>query len=342
MASKIELNPEILLSQASEMQSLTSEYESLFSKVTSNLNDTNNNWSELLANNFSGKISSAQQSFSNITTLLSSGAAAARNSAQTLQSMDQSLSKAFGESTGEGVTSEQVQNMIDTIKDYEAWEKKSQKASLGESELESSFVDVWADISEDYENMPTWVKEMINTIDAARGADVKVTDILKRFSKLGKLAEKIEEGSFDWRNDGSGLAEVFDFSKGKMYKEVYDVVYGTNAKGTQIIRDAEDAYSTEINRYMEKGDYLNAAGSLGKCMAFSAFGEVYNIFDVGAGMVGNTVEKYTSMVGNAVLSFGEGLNIVNGNNAIGNAAVAVGNAINWFGKKSNEGWHKMF
>lgn len=96
MASKIELNPEILLSQALEMQSLTSEYEALFSKITSSLNDTNNNWSELLANNFSGKISSAQQSFANITALLSSGAQAAKNSAKTLQSMDQSLSKVFG------------------------------------------------------------------------------------------------------------------------------------------------------------------------------------------------------------------------------------------------------
>lgn len=342
MASKIELNPEILLSQALEMQSLTSEYEALFSKITSSLNDTNNNWSELLANNFSGKISSAQQSFANITALLSSGAQAAKNSAKTLQSMDQSLSKVFGGSTGDGISDQQVQDIIDTIKDYEDWEKKSSKASLSKTDLESNFADAWAGISEEYENMPTWVKKMIDTFDAARGADVKVNDILKRFSKLGKVAEKIEEGKFDWRNDGSGLVEVFDFSRGKMAKEVYDVVYGTNAKGTQIIRDAEDAYSTEINRYIEKGDYLNAAGSLGKCMFFSTLGEVYNAFDVGAGMVGNTVEKYTSMVGDAILATGEGLNIVQGNNVVGNAAVAVGNAINWFGKKSNEGWHKMF
>ena len=77
MASRIILDPETLLAQAGEMQSLTAEYESLFSKVTGTLNDTNNNWSELLAHNFAGKISSAQQSFASITELLASGAAAA-------------------------------------------------------------------------------------------------------------------------------------------------------------------------------------------------------------------------------------------------------------------------
>ena len=56
MASRIILDPETLLAQAGEMQSLTAEYESLFSKVTGTLNDTNNNWSELLAHNFAEKI----------------------------------------------------------------------------------------------------------------------------------------------------------------------------------------------------------------------------------------------------------------------------------------------
>lgn len=88
MASRIILDPETLLAQAGEMQNLTAEYEALFSKVTGTLNDTNNHWSELLAHNFAGKISSAQQSFKGITELLSSGAAAAKNSAATMQSVD--------------------------------------------------------------------------------------------------------------------------------------------------------------------------------------------------------------------------------------------------------------
>ena len=102
MASRIILDPETLLAQAGEMQNLTAEYEALFSKVTGTLNDTNNHWSELLAHNFAGKISSAQQSFASITELLSSGAVAAKNSATTMQSVDQSLFKVFGGEAGEG------------------------------------------------------------------------------------------------------------------------------------------------------------------------------------------------------------------------------------------------
>lgn len=141
MASRIILDPEVLLAQAGEMQSLTAEYESLFSKVTGTLNDTNNNWSELLAHNFAGKISSAQQSFASITELLSSGAAAAKNSATTMQSVDQSLFKVFGGETSEGISPGQVQGMTDVIEDYRNWEKKSKKVKAKSKKKKDGFLD---------------------------------------------------------------------------------------------------------------------------------------------------------------------------------------------------------
>ena len=141
MASRIILDPETLLAQAGEMQSLTAEYESLFSKVTGTLNDTNNNWSELLAHNFAGKISSAQQSFASITELLASGAAAVKNSATTMQSVDQSLFKVFGGEAGEGIISGQVQGMTDVIEDYRKWEKKSKKVKAKSKKKKDGFLD---------------------------------------------------------------------------------------------------------------------------------------------------------------------------------------------------------
>ena len=141
MASRIILDPEALLAQAGEMQSLTAEYESLFSKVTGTLNDTNNNWSELLAHNFAGKISSAQQSFASITELLSSGAATAKNSATTMQSVDQSLFKVFGGETSEGISPGQVQGMTDVIEDYRNWEKKSKKVKAKSKKKKDGFLD---------------------------------------------------------------------------------------------------------------------------------------------------------------------------------------------------------
>ena len=141
MASRIILDPETLLAQAGEMQNLTAEYEALFSKVTGTLNDTNNHWSELLAHNFAGKISSAQQSFASITELLSSGAVAAKNSATTMQSVDQSLFKVFGGEAGEGISSGQVQGVIDVIEDYRKAEKTSKKVKAKSKKKKDSFLD---------------------------------------------------------------------------------------------------------------------------------------------------------------------------------------------------------
>ena len=140
MASRIILDPETLLAQAGEMQNLTAEYEALFSKVTGTLNDTNNHWSELLAHNFAGKISSAQQSFASITELLSSGAVAAKNSATTMQSVDQSLFKVFGGEAGEGISSGQVQGVIDVIEDYRKAEKTSKKVKTKSKKKKDGFL----------------------------------------------------------------------------------------------------------------------------------------------------------------------------------------------------------
>ena len=128
------------------MQNLTAEYEALFSKVTGTLNDTNNHWSELLAHNFAGKISSAQQSFASITELLSSGAVAAKNSATTMQSVDQSLFKVFGGEAGERISSGQVQGVIDVIEDYRKAEKTSKKVKAKVKEKDSFLDSLKADL----------------------------------------------------------------------------------------------------------------------------------------------------------------------------------------------------
>lgn len=83
MAGNIKLTPEELLAQSTEMASIQSEFESLFSQVTSSLNNLNGSWSEALAGNFSGKISAAQKSFSAVAEMMANGATAARVSANT-------------------------------------------------------------------------------------------------------------------------------------------------------------------------------------------------------------------------------------------------------------------
>ena len=61
MAGKVQLTPAQLLAQSQEMLSLQKDYESLFQETSTLLNQINGNWSANLANNFLGKITSAQK-----------------------------------------------------------------------------------------------------------------------------------------------------------------------------------------------------------------------------------------------------------------------------------------
>lgn len=100
MADMIKLTPEELQAQAAEMKALEKEYTSLFSNVSSELGKVNSNWSPNLANNFTGKIRSAQNRFMYITEELNNGAKVADSCAITFQSVDSELAKIYSTDTG--------------------------------------------------------------------------------------------------------------------------------------------------------------------------------------------------------------------------------------------------
>lgn len=87
------MTPQELLAQSQEMLSLQGDYEDLFKQSETLLNRVNENWSATLANNFSGKILSAQKSFRQISTMLGSGGNLAAESARTYESVDSLLAK---------------------------------------------------------------------------------------------------------------------------------------------------------------------------------------------------------------------------------------------------------
>ncbi|MFR3320600.1 MAG: WXG100 family type VII secretion target [Lachnospiraceae bacterium] len=62
----IKLTPEELIAQSTELTSLQTEFESVFSQLTSTLNSMNDSWSATLAGNFAGKIQAAQKSFTSV------------------------------------------------------------------------------------------------------------------------------------------------------------------------------------------------------------------------------------------------------------------------------------
>ncbi len=95
---QIQITPAELRTQAAELNSLRAEYESLFSNLNSVLNRTNDAWSENLSHNFVGKISSTQKSCSSILEALQWGSTAATKSAESFETVDNTLANGLNES----------------------------------------------------------------------------------------------------------------------------------------------------------------------------------------------------------------------------------------------------
>lgn len=110
MAAKIQLSFDLLKQQSAEMTTLSREYEALFSSVITELHKLNSNWSQNLSNNFTSKIVSAQNSFSNVTNLLKTGAAAASSASDGFFTVDTALANSFSKGQSESITKSDQSN----------------------------------------------------------------------------------------------------------------------------------------------------------------------------------------------------------------------------------------
>ena len=123
MQDLFELTPELLLEQSQEMFSLCSAYENLFGSISSDLNGINGSWSDLLSNNFAGKIGSAQKTFSGALTMFHNSASSVRSVAETAQEMDTAWASKIGGSMFNPdvlsyfITEEIAESMLNTLKE---------------------------------------------------------------------------------------------------------------------------------------------------------------------------------------------------------------------------------
>ena len=85
---KIVLNAAELMTQSESMKTLKDEYDAMFTKVTSILNEMNDGWSENLSNNFVGKISTAQKGFAKIVEMLECGQNVAKEAATSFEDVN--------------------------------------------------------------------------------------------------------------------------------------------------------------------------------------------------------------------------------------------------------------
>jgi uncharacterized protein YukE len=138
--AEIKLSSEELKSQAARMTSMQQQYENFFQSTVEELKSLNGNWSSLLANNFLGKITSAQKSFANISKMLEQGAKAANQSALSFENVDKILEKTdLGEKLGSIQKSSAVKSVTDAIEIQKKINRWLEKLESKMSEKQKAF-----------------------------------------------------------------------------------------------------------------------------------------------------------------------------------------------------------
>lgn len=293
---KIELTPTELLSQSNELSSLAERYESLFSNVSSILNNVNTGWSEVLSNNFEGKINSAQKNFSGIVNALSQGANVASTSANSFENVDSLLAKningnnnPFGFGYGENFNSNLYDgtSLKDEVKDQikESWNTSQEFATF---------------VKENYEKLPKWMRKAIQKIwDEKYGEDLWGSaelffDVLSQDGK-GWLTLDIDSGIVKDFAKLIGVGKPEAYVLAEAYKQSLhpEGIYGE-------IRSGEDLFKNLAYEAFDKGEYGEGLKNFATMLGIDVYALFYGVYEVGTEATANWIESEGELVVSAL------------------------------------------
>lgn len=294
--AEIKLTPEELTAQSMEMSSLQSEYENLFHQVTNALNGINDSWSENLASNFSGKIQSAQKTFSSVANMLLNGSSAARIGSLTFASgtgIGDVLSGFMGKNSssdlakwiqemGEGLTGKEgswISKLLDMGVDPETIKETAEKIAQGDTSGALKMVyDKWLDWTGGAVSGGIVTGSWVDKINEVTGGTLGLADLEKSFFKnwIGGTMEKAAEVYVDFNSDHPdgwrelrGLGEMaWNFTAGAPIKTVGDAAWNVVEKIPYVGKwykdrgavDAESMFSAGLSEmiYAVTGNHEDA------------------------------------------------------------------------------------
>lgn len=311
----IKLDPALLTSQSQQMNALAGEYQNLFSSVVATLKSMDDCWSEVLSANFSGKITTAQNSFSNVTELLQQGAQAAQLAATTFGDVDAALANVMngngGGSSGGGDSSSSSEgkgSIWQQIKDFfkDSWDKAGNAFKY---------------LEELYGKLPEGVRNAIDkliyaTMGGSGKAAIQVTtDILT--------------GDLGWDTLKTALTAM-----GTDSTEISVIVNGVKAlfgnETVLALRESCNAYMDASIQAFVSGDIIggfeNLASGFGAHVSAIGYGIAETFTEVGADLIQGTVGRVVNGVTGVTDMIGEELSAL-GCETLGNAISTVGNAV---------------
>ena len=276
---KIVLNAAELMTQSESMKTLKDEYDAMFTKVTSILNEMNDGWSENLSNNFVGKISTAQKGFAKIVEMLECGQNVAKEAATSFEDvnavMARQISGAFSglfENIDLGSLSGVIGTGISLDLVKEAWTK------AGGWE---SYKDALSYITDGgiYQSLSKWEKEIFGTSHLSEADSIL---------DLGK--NLIDGKIFNSENIGA-LSNLIGLDKIGEFFGVSGPYAGVIVEGAQkIFGDGEniDTIQDYVIDYCESMDEMKEAFKEG------------NIIEGTIGTVFYSLENSTRVIGDVI------------------------------------------
>lgn len=291
MQDLFELTPELLLEQSQEMQSICAAYENLFSNISADLSGINGSWSDLLANNFSGKIGSAQKTFSGALTMLSNVANGTRMVAETMQEADAEWASKIGGALSDMVSADAGQlSTEDQTPEYEKkdigsyTEKLSEAGKAGAAEY-AKLCQLWQEVDRDYANYGDGVlrsafklklQECLPENDPLHNISVQQMQVTRSASGLSAITIQ----------DGENAIVIFagtDFSKLNDVATDLNILMGSasvqSMEAHQLINDLSKDCSNIVVTGHSLGGYLATATALendavSECVAFDPPGRL--------------------------------------------------------------------
>lgn len=246
---EIKLSPEELMAQSTEMASLKSEYEALFSQVTNALNGINDSWSENLSSNFSGKIQSAQKSFASVANMLLNGSTAAKLTSLTFSSgagLNSILSAIMTDGSYKALTD--IRNQVEegvSIICHDLNEAGVDTETIGAITEKFISGDIEGALQDAYDNGLDWTAEIlsngieegswVDVLNKETGGTLGLDGLEKAFYKnwMGGTLEKAGEIVSDMYSDNPDYGKelrclgemAWNFSAGAVIDTAGDQVY---------------------------------------------------------------------------------------------------------------------
>ncbi len=269
MSETIKLSPEMLISQAAQLSTLSNDFNNLFDSVVSELNTINGNWSKNLANNFAGKIVSAQNGFRSVVDALNNGSEAARICAESFENIDDVLAKMMsggGSNSSAGATitgGNAISGSVDII--------EAVKNELGKiPEQIKTAGEALKYLEDKYGELPEEAKVIIDAV------------VPKGLKTAYQITSDLLQGEFDLDNVMSAIKYVAGSSL--EVSAVISAIDYTLDKGKDYLNKAQDKATQNI---ME-GDLLGASAN-----AFEGFVDTVGggVATVAGDLIGGAIDK---------------------------------------------------